>query len=256
MKKIWNFIKNLFVTPEPVEELVELVDEEQYVEECDCNECECDGTCECVTCNDCEEDNDSSIHCVELETNENNETVENQFVNLQDASRKLAFLLRHDKDYDFPSNGYRTVENLVTECGYTLTELEEIVSTDEKGRYEFNDDHTMIRATQGHSVMVDVGFKETVPPVFLYHGTSDRFIDSIMKNGIQKMSRQYVQLSFDIATAKKVGARHGGKTLVLRIFAHDMYKDGFKFYLSVNGVWNIDEVPSFPCQYFEIVSED
>lgn len=173
----------------------------------------------------------------------------------QDAGRKLAFLLRHDSNYDFPKDGWRTVENLVTECGYTEEEIEEIVATDNKGRYEYNEDHTAVRARQGHSVMVDVGLKEMEPPMFLYHGTSDRFYDSIMEKGLLKQSRLYVHLSSNPSKAKSVGKRHGGKTIVFRVLAHDMYEDGFKFYLSANNVWCTDEVPSFPCQYLQLIEE-
>ena len=103
--------------------------------------------------------------------------------------------------------------------------------------------------------MVDVGLKEMEPPMFLYHGTSDRFFDSIMEKGLLKQNRLYVHLSSDLSTAKSVGKRHGGKTIVFRVLAHDMYEDGFKFYLSANNVWCTEEVPSFPCQYLQLVKE-
>ena len=97
----------------------------------------------------------------------------------QDAGRKLAFLLRHDSNYDFPKDGWRTVENLVTECGYTKEEIEEIVATDNKGRYEYNEDHTAVRARQGHSVMVDVGLKEMEPPMY-WHMICMRTVSSFI----------------------------------------------------------------------------
>lgn len=114
--------------------------------------------------------------------------------------------------------------------------LEQIVWTDQKQRYSFNDDKTMIRANQGHSVRVDVGLKELQPPEILYHGTATRFLDSIMADELKPMCRMYVHLSKDIETATNVGKRHG-KPVVLEIAAGKMYKDGCKFYLSENGVW-------------------
>ena len=114
--------------------------------------------------------------------------------------------------------------------------LEEIVKTDNKGRYSFNEDKTLIRANQGHSIPVDVGLKEVIPPDILYHGTAMRFIDSIKQQGIKSMSRLYVHLSKDLDTAIKVGNRHG-KSVVLRIDTKKMFEEGIKFYLSENGVW-------------------
>ena len=125
--------------------------------------------------------------------------------------------------------------------------LEEIVRTDNKQRYSFNEDKTYIRANQGHSVPVDVGLKEQEPPVFLYHGTAVGFLASIEREGLKPMGRLYVHLSKDVETAVNVGKRHG-KTVVLKIHSGDMYRDGQAFYLSENGVWLTKKVVP---EYFE-----
>ena len=153
----------------------------------------------------------------------------------------LSFLLRHDTEYTFDENGYREVSDLIKNHGYTRSELEEIVSTNDKQRYEFNKYHTKIRARQGHSIDVNVDLKETTPPDTLYHGTATRFLDSIYKDGIKKMSRNYVQLSQNIETAKEVGARHGSP-VILEVNTKQMTIDGIKFYLSNNNVWLTDYV--------------
>lgn len=124
-----------------------------------------------------------------------------------------------------------------------MAALEEIVRTDEKLRYSFNEDRTKIRANQGHSVPVDVELKEAVPPEFLYHGTTDRFKDRIMKEGLKPMSRLYVHLSKDMDTALKVGKRHGGHPVIFRIRSGRMHENGMSFYLSENGVWLTKKVP-------------
>ncbi len=121
--------------------------------------------------------------------------------------------------------------------------LDEIVSTNDKKRFSFNEDETKIRARQGHSVDVDVNLKETVPPEYLWHGTADRFLDSIRKEGLRKMNRLYVHLSPDAQTAVKVGKRHG-RPVILMIDAAKMHADGYVFYLSENGVWLTDHVPA------------
>lgn len=155
--------------------------------------------------------------------------------------KHLSFLLRHDAEYIFDDHGYREVSDLIKNHGYTKSELEEIVATNDKQRYEFNEHHTKIRARQGHSINVNVDLKESTPPDTLYHGTATRFLDSIYKDGIKKMSRNYVQLSQNIDTATEVGQRHGSP-VILEINTKQMVDDGIKFYLSNNNVWLTDYV--------------
>ena len=150
--------------------------------------------------------------------------------------KKLSYLLRHDQSYAFDEHGWRKVSDLVTNHGFTLEELREIVATNNKQRYEFSKDLTRIRARQGHSIQVDVELAEATPPDMLYHGTTKAFIASIMKQGILKGKRLYVHLSTTIEAATKVGARHGD-SVVLAIDAKRMSEDGNKFFLSRNGVW-------------------
>lgn len=156
----------------------------------------------------------------------------------------ISLVLRHKPDaagITLDEHGWANVDELINGINNTgrkidMTMLEEIVKTDNKQRYSFNEDKTLIRANQGHSIPVDVELKEQEPPELLYHGTADRFVKSIMKEGLKPMSRLYVHLSKDIETAKKVGKRHGNP-VVLKIHSEQMKRDGVKFYLSENGVW-------------------
>jgi len=171
--------------------------------------------------------------------------------------QKLAYLLRHDKSYRFSPSGWRSVGDLVANHGYTKEELEKIVSTDEKGRYEFNGDHTMVRACQGHSINVSVPMKKGVPPDILYHGTATRFIKSIRATGgLKKMKRLYVHFSTDRDMAERVGFRHG-TPVVLEIDAKQMYEDGMEFLQSHNNVWLSDDVPAkYIRNLYEVSDED
>ena len=150
--------------------------------------------------------------------------------------KRLAFLLRHDKDDQFDEHGWREVSDLIANHGYTMELLDEIVETNNKKRYEYSEDKSKIRARQGHSVNVDVELKEVIPPDILYHGTAETTLSAIRKEGIIKGSRLHVHLSQTEETALNVGKRHG-KPVVLRINAGQMNQDGIKFYLSNNGVW-------------------
>lgn len=150
--------------------------------------------------------------------------------------KRLAFLLRHDKDYQFDEHGWREVADLIANHGYTKELLDEIVETNNKKRYEYSEEKSKIRARQGHSANVDVELKLMTPPDILYHGTAETTVSAIMKEGIIKGTRLHVHLSQTEETAVNVGKRHG-KPVVLRINARQMHEDGIVFYISNNGVW-------------------
>ena len=161
-------------------------------------------------------------------------------------SKYLALILRHKPELvnlELMQNGWVQVVQLLNNTDFTIDELEEIVTTDTKLRYQFSEEKQFIRAVQGHSAKVKIEFKEFVPTKELYHGTAERFFDSILIDGIKKMSRQFVHLSKDIETAKKVGERHG-KVKVIAIDAVKMYNDGYKFFIAENGVVLTDFVPT------------
>lgn len=159
---------------------------------------------------------------------------------LVSKGKYLSFILRHGKE-EFAAgliddHGWMSIDELVNTKGFTKELIEEIVNTNNKSRYEYNNDKTKIRARQGHSIPVDVELREVRPPDKLFHGTTDRFLNSIFKEGLKPQSRLYVHLSYDKETALNVGQRHG-KPVILSIDARRMYDDGVKFYISNNGVW-------------------
>lgn len=169
----------------------------------------------------------------------------------------MSLILRHKPEVieiTLDEHGWANVNDLIygirkNNPGFNMDILEQIVRTDSKQRYSFNDDKSLIRANQGHSVNVDVELKEKEPPEYLYHGTGEKYVESINQDGLIPKSRLYVHLSKDIKTAENVGKRHG-KEVVYRINSGQMYRDGYKFYLSENGVWLTKEVP---VKYLEIV---
>ena len=177
----------------------------------------------------------------------------------QETSKFIALILRHKPEeigIALDEHGWANVDELIAGISknqpFTMADLEEIVRTDEKQRYSFNEDKTLIRANQGHSIPVDVELEAVEPPKYLYHGTGEKYIDSIEEKGILPKSRLYVHLSSDYHTAEKVGSRHG-KPVVFCISAEKMAKDGYVFYKSVNGVWLTKEVPT---KYFKRDSFD
>ena len=169
--------------------------------------------------------------------------------NKTEISKYIALILRHKPEtigIKLDEHGWANVEELINgihaQYSFSMEDLEEIVSTDNKQRYSFNDDKTLIRANQGHSIPVDVELKKVTPPDILWHGTAEKYVRSIEQEGLIPKSRLYVHLSADMDTAKIVGARHG-KVVVFQINAKQMYEDGYEFFRSVNGVWLTKKVP-------------
>ncbi|MBL9178124.1 MAG: RNA 2'-phosphotransferase [Verrucomicrobiaceae bacterium] len=166
------------------------------------------------------------------------------------ASKFLSLVLRHEPDtahVTLDSAGWVEVAALLAGCakaGRTLSreELEHVVATNAKKRFEFSADGTRIRASQGHSVAVDLNYEAKEPPELLYHGTATRFLDSIRSQGLLKMQRHHVHLAAETKMTLEVGARHG-KPALLTILAAQMIQAGHTFYLSTNGVWLVEHVP-------------
>lgn len=172
--------------------------------------------------------------------------------NIKNTSKFISLILRHKPEtigISLDEHGWADVQELIAGINASGSDhldmdlLEEIVRTDEKQRYSFNEDHTLIRANQGHSIPVDVELEEKNPPNVLYHGTGEKYVSSIDEQGLVSKSRLYVHLSADIPTAKKVGSRHG-KPVIYTVDCAKMAADGFKFYLSANNVWLTKAVPA------------
>ena len=170
-------------------------------------------------------------------------------MSLKETSKFISLILRHQPEaigITLDEHGWANVDELI--AGIAKTQkidrdiLEQIVREDEKQRYSFNEDKTLIRANQGHSIPVDVELQEITPPDILYHGTGEKYTNSIDQEGLKPKSRLYVHLSQDTDTATKVGQRHG-KPIIYEVNAKQMHEDGYKFYRSVNGVWLTKEVP-------------
>ncbi len=135
---------------------------------------------------------------------------------------------------------------------FTRDELDQVVRNCEKQRFALDELGTKIRANQGHSTEVELQLEPAIPPDELFHGTAERNLDSILRDGILKMARHHVHLSADTATALKVGQRHG-KPLIFIVGAAKMRAEGYTFFRSTNGVWLVDHVPA---QYLRMMSPE
>jgi putative RNA 2'-phosphotransferase len=169
------------------------------------------------------------------------------------ASKFISKVLRHDPKaagVELDAQGWVEIDTLLAgihEHGgmYVSREMfDKIVAENDKKRFVV--EGNKVRAAQGHSVQVDLGYEAVVPPDVLYHGTATRFLNSIKQSGLQPGKRQHVHLSGDIETAAKVGQRHG-KLAIITIDAKGAHGAGVKFYQAENGVWLSDPIPYGYC---------
>lgn len=170
---------------------------------------------------------------------------------LKDRSRLLSRVLRHKPEsigIVLDKWGYVSVEELLyalqnSKFPMDRAVLDEVVTKNDKQRFSYSPDGQKIRANQGHSVSIELGLVPQTPPNVLYHGTAIKNLQSIWQTGLTAQTRHHVHLSIDIATATKVGKRHGA-VVVLKVDSQQMHQDGYIFYVSDNGVWLTDAVPS------------
>lgn len=166
-------------------------------------------------------------------------------------SKFLSLVLRHQPGIigiELDQNGWTDVDTLLKKSNIyginlDIGTLKHIVETNSKKRFAFNSTFDRIRANQGHSVEIELGYTSQKPPDILYHGTGEKSVQSILNTGLRKQNRQHVHLSAEIDTAIKVGQRHG-KPFVFKVLAEKMYNDKFEFFISDNGVWLTDNVPT------------
>ena len=172
------------------------------------------------------------------------------------VSKRLSLVLRHRPDsigLTLDDAGWVGVDALLAALarhGLPLSrpELDAVVAGNDKQRFAFDATGTRIRASQGHSVPVALGYSSQMPPAALFHGTVERFLPAILTEGLRPGGRHAVHLSPDVATARTVGGRRG-KPVILRVDAAAMVADGIAFTRSANGVWLTDAVPA---RYLEI----
>ncbi len=165
-------------------------------------------------------------------------------------SKFLSLILRHQPEVvglSLEENGWVSVEKLIKACAddgksFSLVELQEVVETNDKKRFAFDETGKKIRASQGHSVEVEIEFEKKLPPEILYHGTAEKNVGVILAEGLKKMSRHHVHLSAETETAEKVGRRYG-KPVIFQVETTAMLAEDFEFYVSANGVWLVESIP-------------
>ena len=167
---------------------------------------------------------------------------------LKKVSKYFSYLLRHKPDsigLVLDDQGWASIEELISKTkDFKLTKelIDVVVETNDKQRFGISSDGTKIRANQGHSIDIDLDLEAQTPPPFLLHGTADRFIEGITKEGLNKQKRHHVHLTESAAVAKAVGSRYG-KIVLLQIDSETMNNKGYKFFKTANNVWLVESIP-------------
>jgi putative RNA 2'-phosphotransferase len=175
-------------------------------------------------------------------------------------SKYLSKYLRHQPErlgLELLPGGWVSVDTLLSAASQdgfeiSLSELKQVVATNDKQRFAFDVSGLLIRANQGHSTDVDLQLPVQIPPDLLYHGTHVNAVTTILVEGLQKMSRHHVHLTTDLQIAHQVGSRRGN-SIIFSVNATAMTNDGYEFYLSANGVWLVGAVPP---QYLQLIASE
>lgn len=165
-------------------------------------------------------------------------------------SKFLSLILRHKPELigiELDAQGWVDVELLIRQLNANGTAIDRelldyVVENNSKKRFAFDESGQRIRASQGHSISIELGYEAQTPPDVLFHGTGEKSVASILNTGLEKRARQHVHLSQDFQTATQVGSRHG-KPIIFKVLAIEMHAAGHLFYLSENKVWLTDNVP-------------
>lgn len=174
-------------------------------------------------------------------------------INYTSLSKAMSKALRHRPErigITLASDGSVSMRELVDALNRrggwprTLSEADimQVVEHGTKQRFAVEDGR--IRARYGHSVPLKIAYEQAEPPAVLYHGTSDANLSTIMEEGLRPMGRQVVHLSADIPTARLVGARHGGQTVILQVDASGAARDGIAFYRGNDSTWLASAIPA------------
>ncbi len=165
-------------------------------------------------------------------------------------SKAVSHALRHEPqsyNLNLDTQGWVFLSDLVfalNSQGIQIDESEiiEMVESSEKKRHQIL--NGKIRAYYGHSLKDKILKCSINPPKFLYHGTIQSNLNSILEKGLLPMGRQYVHLSVDEKAVAILGGRKKGDLVILKVKAQEASLNHVQFYKEENGIWLSDPIPS------------
>ena len=167
---------------------------------------------------------------------------------LQNKSKRLSYLLRHNpEELSISKDGFISTIEILNKLSISMEQLESIVNENDKKRFSFSEDKTKIKASQGHTIQVEIKMKEYQGEnIKIYHGTSKYNLESIKKKGLVPMKRQYVHLTKNIKTAKETGLRYAKRNhdlIVFSVLTDELIKNKIEILISDNEVFQVKNVP-------------
>lgn len=160
---------------------------------------------------------------------------------LKKVSIYLSLVLKYKPEYagvTLDEYGWTNVSDLIQGVSkkypIDIDILEEIVYTDNRQRYQFNHNHTRIRATR-RTLNSKTDLVRSKPPENLYFVASKKQIDAIDRDGLMPKESRYVRLTDNIKPNKTAFA--------YRISSGLMHNASFIFYRSNNGDWLTERIP-------------
>ncbi len=168
-------------------------------------------------------------------------------------SKQLIKKLRHDavlannaaereriiKKGDLPidKHGYALIEDLEF-LGWKVKELQDIMAEDDKKRFTMSD--RRIRAENGHSIEgLDMKYTLITDPSkypVVVHGTYSKNIDSIMRYGLHRRSRNEIHFTTVLDTRKNLSGFRDNADTLIHIDMEAAMRDGLTFYITGNNV--------------------
>jgi putative RNA 2'-phosphotransferase len=171
---------------------------------------------------------------------------------LEDLSRVVSHALRHEPwlyELELDDEGWADLDVLLVALrserrafeSLSRADIEQMIAASTKRRYEVRG--SLIRALYGHSMPGRLRRTRQEPPAVLFHGTSPLLVETILRDGLRPMSRQYVHLSVETAMALEVGRRKADPPSLLELDANAAHGSGIVFYEGNDKVWLADCVP-------------
>ena len=170
-----------------------------------------------------------------------------------EISKTLSRALRHEPwlyELELDEEGWTSLDAVLTALrdereewrGLSRVDVMRVVESSSKRRHEISGER--VRALYGHSVPGKLRREPATPPAILFHGTSSDAASMIAQDGLKPMSRQYVHLSVDKATALEVGRRRSRTPVLFEVEARAAHESGATFYTGNEKVWLADLVPA------------
>ncbi|WP_054707651.1 RNA 2'-phosphotransferase [Bacillus sp. JCM 19041] len=171
-------------------------------------------------------------------------------MSLEKLNKFMSLVLRHQaQEYrlKLDHHGFCSITDLLKTAQLqpglahiNISDLYSIVMHTPNNRYEIKEE--MVRAKYGHS-QLKVRYRDVQPPAFLYHGTNQIQVASILSEGLLPHKRSYVHLSDRRETAYEYAKASKDDVQIISVAALAAFEAGSSFYHVGDTIWLTEKVP-------------